>query len=345
MPFFIDLQNHLAEKKFKCPKPVPNREGQYINTINNKPCVIISFLDGNKVDQVTINHCKQVGEVLSSLHKLAEDFDGTRANGLHQAQWRNLFQKCKKVPNHQYKEIIQPIEEELDFLDQQWPSDLPKGIIHADVFHDNVFFKNNIFSGLIDFYFSCNDFFAYEIALTINAWCFNNNGQFDFDKFQSLIAGYQIHRVLNGAEKKSMSILLRGATMRILLTRLHDQLYHPEGAFVIPKNPLEYFLILKFIKIISFLKIINMIINVYTDGACSGNPGIGGWGAVILINKEDPIHIHGGSTNTTNNQMELKAAIEVLKYFPKPKIINVITDSKYVKDGIESWIHNWKKNG
>jgi len=88
-----------------------------------------------------------------------------------------------------------------------------------------------------------------------------------------------------------------------------------------------------------------MTINVYTDGACSGNPGIGGWGAVILINKEDPIHIHGGSTHTTNNQMELKAAIEVLKYFPKPEIINVITDSKYVKDGIESWIHNWKKNG
>jgi len=246
LPFFIDLQNHLAKKEFKCPKPVPNREGQYINTINNKPCVIVSFLDGNKVDHVTINHCKQVGGVLSSLHKLAEDFDGTRANGLHQAQWRNLFQKCKKVPNHQYKEIIQPIEEELDFLDQQWPSDLPKGIIHADVFHDNVFFKNNVFSGLIDFYFSCNDFFAYEIALTINAWCFNNNGQFDFDKFQSLIDGYQIHRVLNGVEKNSMSILLRGATMRILLTRLHDQLYHPEGAFVIPKNPLEYFLILKF---------------------------------------------------------------------------------------------------
>ena len=217
-----------------------------LENIPKKPCVIISFLVGNKVDHVTINHCKQVGEIISSLHKLAEDFDGSRANGLHQAQWRNLFQKCKKILNHQYKEIIQPIEEELDFLDRQWPSDLPKGIIHADVFHDNVFFKNNVFSGLIDFYFSCNDFFAYEIALTINAWCFNNNGQFDFDKFQSLIDGYQIHRVLNGVEKNSMSILLRGATMRILLTRLHDQLYHPEGAFVIPKNPLEYFLILKF---------------------------------------------------------------------------------------------------
>ena len=138
------------------------------------------------------------------------------------------------------------MKKELEFLKESWPNNLPKGIIHADVFQDNVFFINNQFSGLIDFYFACNDFLAYDIALTINAWCFDNQNNFIKQRFKSFIKGYENHRALTGEEKNSLSILLRGAAIRILLTRLHDQLFHPDGAFVEPKDPEEYVKILQF---------------------------------------------------------------------------------------------------
>ena len=138
------------------------------------------------------------------------------------------------------------IEEELLYLKNNWPNNLPSGIIHADVFQDNVFFQNNIFSGLIDFYFSCNDFLAYDIALTINAWCFDEKNIFDYNRYQALIKGYESQRKLTNEEQKYISILLRGASIRILITRLHDQLFQQDNAFVKPKNPYEYLTILKF---------------------------------------------------------------------------------------------------
>ena len=134
----------------------------------------------------------------------------------------------------------------LYYLKDNWPEDLPKGVIHADIFQDNVFFDKNILSGFIDFYFACNDYYAYELAICINAWCFDKNGSFDITKYNSIIQGYQKHRKLSQKEHENFNILLRGAAMRFLLTRLHDQLYHRKEAFVKPKEPLEYFLILKF---------------------------------------------------------------------------------------------------
>lgn len=246
LPFFINLKNHLAQKNFKCPQPIINKKGKNINTLNGKPCVIISFLQGKKINDVTPNHCHQVGEILSSFHQASTDFKNQRINKMHHAQWQSLFKKCQYIKDNPYMKLLTQIENELDFLEQHWPSNLPKGIIHGDVFRDNVFFNNNQFSGLIDFYFSCHDFYAYDIAITINAWCFDFKGEFDFSKFESLITGYEINRSLNSEEKKSMSILLRGAAIRILMTRLYDQLYHPDGAFVVPKDPQEYFSILKF---------------------------------------------------------------------------------------------------
>jgi homoserine kinase type II len=138
------------------------------------------------------------------------------------------------------------INEELSYLETKWPKDLPEGIIHADVFQDNVFFKNNKFSGLIDFYFACNDFFAYDIALTINAWCFDGKAKFKKDKFLNLIQGYESLRPLIEREKIHLSTLLRGAALRILLTRVHDYIFHPDGAYVEPKDPKEYHSILQF---------------------------------------------------------------------------------------------------
>jgi len=246
LPFFINLQNHLAHKNFKCPQPIANKEGKSVNILNGKPAVIISFLHGEKASEATPHHCQQVGKTLSFLHQASNDFKQQRTNGMHQSQWVNLFEKCKIIADHPYMDLIKPIEKELHFLDQNWPINLPKGIIHADVFQDNVFFKNNQFSGLIDFYFSCHDFLSYDIAITINAWCFDKKGKLDKVKCKSLIEGYQVNRLLNHDEKKSIPILLRGAAIRILITRLYDQLYHPAGAFVIPKEPLEYFAILQF---------------------------------------------------------------------------------------------------
>ena len=246
LPFFINLKNHLIKKNFCCPQPITNKDGKTINMLKGKACVLISYLAGVKADQIYDHHCEQVGKVLSSLHQHTKDFTEKRINGMNYTQWQYIFLKCQSAITNKYADYIPFIKKELEFLKESWPNNLPKGIIHADVFQDNVFFINNQFSGLIDFYFACNDFLAYDIALTINAWCFNNQSNFIQKRFISFIKGYQDQRMLSDKEKKSLSILLRGAAMRILLTRLHDQLFHPEGAFVKPKDPQEYLKILQF---------------------------------------------------------------------------------------------------
>jgi len=246
IPFFINLKKHLSSKKFLCPKPVSDIRGRNINTLKDKSCVLVSFLNGKKVTDIKDTHCQQVGEVLASLHLQTKDFNEKRLNSMSSIQWQNIFLKCKNHTNQKFIHMLPIIEEELLYLKNHWPNDLPNGIIHADVFQDNVFFQKNIFSGLIDFYFSCNDFLAYDIALTINAWCFNEQNLFDKNRYQALIKGYENQRKLTTEEKKNFSILLRGASIRILITRLHDQIFHQDDAFVTPKDPNEYLAILKF---------------------------------------------------------------------------------------------------
>ena len=246
LPFFINLKNHLVKKNFSCPKPIKNIEGEYINLLNDKNCVIISFLKGQKILKVENTHCKQVGKMLALFHEKSKDFKQKRDNTMSHNQWKDIFLKNKNAEKNQFNDIMPCINKELSFLKTAWPNDLPKGIIHADVFQDNVFFKNNEFSGLIDFYFSCNDFFAYDIALTINAWCFDIKAQFEKDKFFHLTQGYESIRQLTTIEKKHLSILLRGAALRILLTRIYDYIFHPDGAYVKPKDPKEYYSILQF---------------------------------------------------------------------------------------------------
>lgn len=240
LPFFMNLKNHLANKNFLCPKPIPDNNGTIINSLKDKPCVLISFLTGSKAKVITPHHCKQVGKNLSLLHHETSDFTEERSNSLDYTQWKTIFEKCQTIPNHNYIQLCDIIEKEFFFLKNNWPISLPQGIIHADVFQDNVFFIDNQFSGLIDFYFSCKDYLAYDIALTINAWCFDEKEILNQEKLQQLLAGYESLRELKTDEKDSLSILLRGAALRILVTRLHDQLFHPPGAYVTPKDPNEY---------------------------------------------------------------------------------------------------------
>ena len=246
IPFFINLKIHLSKKKFICPSPIKDNEGKFINELNGKPCVLVTFLEGSKTPTINEKHCENVGMLISLLHKEASDFDEKRENSMGFNQWNSILDICHKNKYHEYNNILEIIKKELSYLKNIWPKDIPQGIIHGDIFSDNVFFKDNKISGLIDFYFSCNDFYAYDIALTVNAWCFDLDLKFNKNKFISIINGYQKLRNLQNLEIKNLSTLLRGAAIRILLTRLHDMIFHEEGAFVEQKNPLEYLSILEY---------------------------------------------------------------------------------------------------
>ena len=246
LPFFIQLQKYLCNKQIKCPKPIADLNNNYINNIEGKNCVIMSFLEGNKAVNVDTRHCYQVAKELAKMHIHTKEFNLTRKNSLNYLSWRNIFNNCKKINLGSYNDLIEPIEKELNYLENKWPSNLPKGVVHADIFQDNVFFKKMELSGIIDFYFACNDYYAYDLAIFINAWCFDDKLTFDADKYASILKGYEKERHLTNEEKNNLNILLRGAAMRFLLTRLFDQLNHQVEAYVQPKNPLEYLSILKF---------------------------------------------------------------------------------------------------
>ena len=246
LPFFIQLKTHLVEKNFLCPKPISNKNGIYINQINNKACVINTFLKGEKANFIKENHCQQLGEQVALMHMKTLDFKLSRQNNLSQQHWKKLFGHFRYNQNTEYKELFDNIDIEINFLEKNWPKELPSGIIHADVFQDNVFFNNNVFSGMIDFYFACNDYYSYELAICINAWCFNSQYELNTNKSAALLHSYQNHRKLSKTEQEALPTLLRGAAIRFLLTRLNDFIYHKEEAYVKPKDPMEFFRILHF---------------------------------------------------------------------------------------------------
>lgn len=246
LPFFIELKKHLVKKKFLCPQPISNKKNIFINILKNKPCLITSFLKGKKINFIKANHCIQLGKQLAIMHNNTSDFKPSRKNSLSQKKWRKLFNNFQHKKNTNYNNLFNYINTELDFLDNQWPIKLPSGVIHADIFQDNVFFNNDVFSGIIDFYFACNDYFSYELAICINAWCFNKENEFQINNFTAFINSYQKIRKLTLSEKIALPILLRGAAMRFLLTRLNDIIFHSSEAYVEPKDPMEYFHILQF---------------------------------------------------------------------------------------------------
>lgn len=246
LPFFLGLMEHLAQKGLSCPLPIVMKNSETLARLAERPSAIISFLDGFSVKRPTTDHCKELGKALAQLHLAGEGFSIKRANGLAVANWRPLFEKSEKRADEVIVGLGEKIKTELDFLEANWPHDLPKGVIHADMFTDNVFFLQNKFSGIIDFYFACNDLLAYDVAICLNDWCFEPDWSFNITKARALLSGYRSVRPMSEAELEALPILCRGAALRFLLTRLFDWLNVPEGAMVTPKNPSEYIEKLKF---------------------------------------------------------------------------------------------------
>ncbi|MBN9021691.1 MAG: phosphotransferase, partial [Rhizobiales bacterium] len=192
------------------------------------------------------DHCAAVGEALAQLHQAADGFALSRANALSVGGWRPLFENCAGRADEVLDGLGAEIEAELAFLEANWPSGLPEGVIHADLFPDNVFFLQNRLSGLIDFYFACNDMLAYDVGICLNAWCFEPDGSLNLTKSRALLRGYNDRRPMSAAEVARLPLLARGSSLRFLLTRLYDWLSTPEGALVVKKDPLEYYRKLRF---------------------------------------------------------------------------------------------------
>ena len=246
LPFFIDLKLYLNNNNFKCPKPVKNKNDNIINSLKNKKAIIISFIEGKKIINPSINECYEVGKAIGELHNLSKNFNNKKENSLSINELKKIFHKCKNNNQNEFNNIFNELETEIKFIENSYPKNLPSGIIHADLFKDNIFFIEKKISGVIDFYFSCYDYLLYDICIVINDWCFENNSN-DFNKksLNAVLKGYKLSRTLENSEINSFNIILRLASLRILITRLHDYLFHPIDAIVVKKDPYEYFKILK----------------------------------------------------------------------------------------------------
>ncbi|WP_019219765.1 homoserine kinase [Bartonella florencae] len=240
LPFFCSLMQHLNQRGIPCPQPVAQNDGTIIGELAGRPAAIITFLEGMWVRQANIHHCGEVGTHLAQLHLAGQDFTLSRKNTLSVMDWRLLWKHCQTSKDALLREFGQKIDMELAFLQENWPSSLPTGIIHADLFNDNVFFLNHHLCGIIDFYFACNDFLAYDLAICLNAWCFEPDHSYSLTKARRLLENYQKIRPLLLVELNAMILLARGASLRFLLTRLYDWFNTPPESFVIKKDPWEY---------------------------------------------------------------------------------------------------------
>ncbi|MFS8037289.1 homoserine kinase [Xanthobacter sp. AM11] len=246
LPFFIGLMQHLAARGLSCPQPVVARSGAVLAEIAGRPAAMVTFLPGISVRRPAAQHCAQLGHGLAQLHLAGADFPMRRANALSVAGWRPLFAAAHGAADTVAVGLSATIADELAFHEASWPVGLPSGVIHADLFPDNAFFLDDHLSGIIDFYFACTDFLAYDLAVCLNAWCFEADGAYNITKGRALLSGYEALRPLAPAERAALPQLARGAALRFLLTRLVDWLNVPEGALVRPKDPLEYLKKLRF---------------------------------------------------------------------------------------------------
>jgi homoserine kinase type II len=246
LPFFLALMEHLAARGINCPQPVKNRKGGMLGRLAGRPAAIVTFLDGLWIRRPGASHCAAVGEALARLHLASADFPQKRANALGIESWRPLYEHAKDRGDHVRPGLCAEIARELDTLDACWPRRLPQGVIHADLFPDNVFFLGDTLSGLIDFYFACTDMLAFDVAICLNAWCFEADHAYNVTKGRALLNAYAKVRALSAEESAALPVLARGAAVRFLLTRLVDWLAVPDGALVRPKDPLEYYRKLRF---------------------------------------------------------------------------------------------------
>lgn len=246
LPFFLGLLDHLAARGVRCPTPIHGNDGATLRRLCDRPAAIVTFLSGRSPGRVLPHHLRAVGAALAEVHLAGADFTIRRDNALGIAGWRRLAETSLDRADEVGPGLADLLRDELATLERAWPSDLPSGVIHADLFPDNIFFENGAFSGLIDFYFACNDLFAYDIAICLNAWCFERTNDFNVTKARSLIEGYASVRPVERREIEALPLLARGAALRFLLTRLYDWLHPATGAMVRPKDPMEYVQRLRF---------------------------------------------------------------------------------------------------
>ena len=249
LPFFMGLMRNLFDANFLSPEPIINNNGNYITEILNKKAAVVSFLDGSSKKNLNPNDCHMVGIQTAKLHMITKNLTGKRENKLSVDSWRKIYKKVQKDCSRIHLNLTKTIEKNLDEIENNWPKNIPSGIIHADLFPDNIFFKNDKLTGIIDFYFSCYDFYVFEIAICLNALCFEGqkeNLSFNVTKAKKFIDGYSSIKKLTEEEKKSLKILCQGAAMRFLLTRVFDYLNLTEGALVKIKDPVEYLKRLEF---------------------------------------------------------------------------------------------------
>ena len=240
LPFFIGLMDWLAAHGFACPRPIRRRDGEALSEVSGKPAALVSYLDGISVKRPTAAHCREAGRAMALLHRAGEGFAMRRPNPLSVAGWRPLAEASGQRAERISPGLSRRIADEVAFHEAHWPRGLPGGVIHADLFPDNMFFIGPKCSGVIDFYFAATDAFAFDIAVALNAWCFEPDISFNLTKGQALLGGYEEARRLEPAEVEALPLLARGAALRFLLTRTLDMLDVPAGALVKPHDPIPY---------------------------------------------------------------------------------------------------------
>jgi homoserine kinase type II len=246
LPYFLGLMQHLAQGDIACPTPIARRDGSLSGILAGRPAALVSFLPGRSTVTPKPPQCRAVGAALAELHVAGEGFSMRRTNKQGPENWRKLFDASLARADEASPGLADFMGAELARLEAAWPQDLPQGVIHADLFPDNVFFEKGKVSGLIDFYFACHDVLAYDLAIMLNAWCFEADVNFNITKARALLAGYQSVRPMSAAEIEALPVLASGAAMRFLTTRLYDWLNRPEDALVTPKNPIDYLRRLRF---------------------------------------------------------------------------------------------------
>ncbi len=250
LPFFLGLMEHLAARGVAAPTPLKDRDGQSLRHLAGRPAAIITFLDGMWPRRIEPFHCGALGEALARFHLAGLDYTRVRANALALPSWRGLLDASRSRADEVQAGLAAELTGILTDLESRWPANLPQGVIHADLFPDNVFFRGEQLSGLIDFYFACNDGLAYDLAICLNAWCFEPDRSFNVTKAKRLLARYRAVRPLEPMELAALPVLAEGAALRFLLTRLYDWLHTPPGALVTKKDPLEYYEKLKFHRLV-----------------------------------------------------------------------------------------------
>lgn len=246
LPYYLGLMQHLARHGVPCPLPVVSRDGSVTGILNERPAAILTFLDGVSLRRPTMLHCQAAGKAMAEFHAAGMDFAQRRNNALGPQGWKKLAEDCADSADSVAAGLRDLIAEEVAALMVLWPANLPQGAIHADLFPDNVLFVNDRISGIIDLYFACNDSLAYDVAVALNAWCFESDGAFNLTNGQALVGGYESGRKLTHEERDALPILCRGAALRFLLTRLYDWVNHNPDALVRPKDPREFLRRLRF---------------------------------------------------------------------------------------------------